>query len=676
MTTDFSNRKLAKRRAKQHRAAAANEEAENRDDRRKRIRVKRGPNYRIRRGACFKPPPLPPGLAAEDAVKEAAERAAKADALSRRQRKRLRLARQQEEAGDENDIPGSELDDEDDAAGDEDGEEEQPPLPPPARKGLSAPPELPSPPLSGVDTVASPPPAEFTTALSRLGYSAPTRVQSLVWAATLQGRDVLALDAPGSGKTFAYLFPVLTHALGRGGDAAAAKFVAKAKRGGNDDVVVCPLALAILPARELVLQVLGESRKARTALKCGGQVSCQAVHGGVPLEMHVDALSQQPPCVLVGTPGRCRALLEAGILSLQHCSLLVLDEADKIIGDPACGADTAALRDALAPIKGKRHQTMLVSATMPPALGASQKGLAQWLTNAVRIEGASKKGKGAAVSQELPPTATALPGSGREMRGTPGAAVTQEVLLCAEHKKPRKLLRHLEQLREQEKATNARSRARVLIFTNTIKTGRFVVDLLQRHSHQCALLHGGSMPQERRQQLLTHFRAGKLPVLVATDVAARGLHITGLERVVLWDFPSTLEQYTHRVGRAGRAGCPGYALSFITRSYARLAPSLVSALKAGGHAVDIHLEQLAQLVTEHLGAAAETVEEAGPQEEEEEEPVCKQRKRVANGAAAASKGGDDEHAAAADAPPRRAKRAKGAPVGEWDDSLLARAPLF
>jgi ATP-dependent RNA helicase DDX5/DBP2 len=671
MTTDFSNRKLAKRRAKKHRAAAANEEAENRDDRRKRIRVKRGPNYRIRRGACFKPPPLPPGLAAEDAAKEAAERAAKADALSRRQRKRLRLAVQQEEAVDEDDISGSELDDEAEGAGDEDGEDKQPPQRLPARKGL------PAPPLSDVDTAAAPPPGEFTTALARLGYAAPTRVQSLVWAAALQGRDVLALDAPGSGKTFAYLFPVLMHALGRGGDVTAARFVAKARRGGNDDVVVCPLALAILPARELVLQVLGESRKARTALKCGGQVSCQAVHGGVPLEMHVDALSQQPPCVLVGTPGRCRALLEAGILSLQHCSMLVLDEADKIIGDPACGADTAVLRDALAPIKGKKHQTMLVSATMPPALGASQKGLAQWLIDAVRIEGASKKGKGAPVSQELPPTATALPGSGREVGGTPGAAVTQEVLVCAEHKKPRKLLRHLEQLREQEKATNARSRARVLIFTNTIKTGRFVVDLLQRHNHQCALLHGGSMPQERRQQLLTHFRAGKLPMLVATDVAARGLHITGLERVVLWDFPSTLEQYTHRVGRAGRAGCPGYALSFITRAYARLAPSLVSALRAGGHAVDMHLEQLAQLVTEHLGAAAEAgAEEAGPQEEEgeQEEPVRMQRKRVANGAAAATR--RDDHAAAAE-PMRRAKRAKAAPAGEWDDTtLIARAPLF
>ena len=673
MTTDFANRKLAKRRAKQHRAATANEEAENRDDRRKRVRVKRGPNYRIRKGACFRPPPLPPGLAAEDAAKEAAERSSKAAALSRRQRKRLRLAREQEEAGDKDVVPGSDADDDPDAPGDEGGQPEQPPARALVTKAKRAPAGPILRPPSSADTELAPPPVEFTAALARLGHPAPTQVQSLVWAAALQGRDILALDAPGSGKTFAYLFPVLTHALSRGGDATASRFVGKAKRAGDDDVVTCPLALAILPARELVLQVLGESRKARTALKCGGQVSCQAVHGGVPLDMHVDALSQQPPCVLVGTPGRCRALLEAGILSLKHCSLLVLDEADKIMGDPACGADTAVLRDALGTVKGRRHQTMLVSATMPPALGgASQKGMSQWLVDAVRIEGGSKGGKGTA-SQALPPAAAAPPGSAREVGGTPGAAVTQEVLVCAEHKKPRKLLRHLEQLREQEKSSNARSRARVLIFTNTIKTGRFVVDLLQRHSHQCALLHGGSMPQERRQQLLTHFRAGKLPVLVATDVAARGLHITGLERVVLWDFPSTLEQYTHRVGRAGRAGCPGYALSFITRAYARLAPALVHALRAGGHAVDMHLEQLAQLVTEHLGVTAEDGEaEAGLQEEElvENAPVRKQRKRVANGTnhAAAT--------AAAEAPPRRAKRAKAAPTGEWDDSLMARAPLF
>jgi ATP-dependent RNA helicase DDX5/DBP2 len=600
-------------------------------------------------------------LAAEDAAKEAEERATKrkkAATLSRRQRKRqassVAATQQTADGGLDDELPAPEVVVEEDEA-------------------------LPA------------APTEFAAALRRLGHAEPTRVQADVWAAACAGRDVLAIDAPGTGKTFAYLFPVLAHALRAGGDAAASEAVkAAVQEDAASEVVSCPLALIILPARELVLQVLGEARKAKGALRSASAVSCQGVHGGVSLERHVDALAQQPPSVLIGTPGRCRALLEAGVLSLQHCSLLVLDEADKTLGDAACGADTAILRDAMVPAprgsakqRRRRHQTMLLSATLPPALREETSVLEQWLHRAVHINLARHEAGDAARALAV---AAPLPSGTREAGASAaqsGAVVTQDVQLCAEHKKPRKLLRHLEQLREQERAQGVRTRARVLIFTNTIKAGRFVTDLLRRHDHQCALLHGGSMPQERRQQLLTHFRAGKLPILVATDLAARGLHITGLERVVCWDFPSNLEQYTHRVGRAGRAGCPGYALSFITRGHARIAPSLVAALRAGGHAVDENLEQLAQLVTEHMGAGVgagdeeeqddrggEALPAVADEDVDEPPPPARIKKKAKRPAA------DPAHNGDAPAKKRRPKHLVGG--NEWDDEdgLLVRAPLF
>ena len=121
--------------------------------------------------------------------------------------------------------------------------------------------------------------------------------------------------------------------------------------------------------------------------------------------------------------------------------------------------------------------------------------------------------------------------------------------VCAEHKKGRKLLKHITELRKND----GRSRSRVLVFANRIKTVNFVGDMLRRHGEKTGTLHG-EMKQEKRELALAGLQERECPVLVATDVAGRGLDITGLEHVVNWDMPGSVEQYAHRVGRAGRAG--------------------------------------------------------------------------------------------------------------------------
>jgi len=635
MTTDFGARKLAKKRAKQHRAAESAENAgkDLGDGKPRRVRTKRGPNHRIRKGACFRPPPLPPGLAAEDEAAAAAERALKPHTgPTRRQRKRLRAAEAAEEAA------GSEGEGESESEGGSDGELQPPPARPRAAK-----------PAPGAAVTA-----ELLFALTRLGHKEPTGVQAGVWAAAAAAAgDVLATDAPGTGKTLAYLLPALLRCHAAGGDAAC---------GGGEDEPPAPRALVVLPARELTLQVLLQARKAAKALRCAAAVSCAAVHGGVPLDAHAGALAQRPPSLLIGTPARLRALLEAGALSLAGCTVLVLDEADKILKDAACSTDSAVLRDALP----RPHQTLLLSATMPSFLASA---LREWLSSPARVVGAAAGERGCdggGGGAEQPPAAPhAQPGAPGS--GCGGAAVvSQDVQLCAEHKKPRKLLRFLDLLREQEKAVGARSRARVLIFTNTVKTARFVATLLERHGHQAGLLYG-SRTQEEREQVLAAFRCGQLPLLVATDVAGRGLHITGLERVVNWDFPPNLEAYVHRVGRAGRAGCPGMALSFITRSFARLAPDLVRLLRQAGQQVEQNLGLLAQLVEEKL-AAGELL--LGEEEEGSGAPPAE--------TVAAKRPREPKPPAASKAALKAVKAAKAPATGrEWDEEkLIARKPLF
>jgi len=167
------------------------------------------------------------------------------------------------------------------------------------------------------------------------------------------------------------------------------------------------------------------------------------------------------------------------------------------------------------------------------------------------------------------------------------------VHVCAAHKKQRKLLKFLDQVRAEEKAKGVRQRALVIIFCNKIQTLKSVASFLSKHNHYCAPLHSG-IPQAKREQALNEFKAGRLQILVASDVAARGLHVKHLRYVVNFDFPSNLEQYCHRIGRTGRDGESGTAYSFFTRNLAALSKDLVQLLEKGSAKVDPNLRALAE----------------------------------------------------------------------------------
>ena len=582
---DFNQRKSAKKNSK--RMSQKTEDGR---------RIRGGKTVpRKQRGMCASDPPLPPKLREEDEARAAAERNAR-----KKEEKRKAAARALREKmaakgvpgaakplsqmkgpnrgrGDDDLVSDSSDDDDDEPRGKDDE----------ANEG------------AGV-------PEYFDDALKALGHRGSTPIQRECWPHACAGRDLLGVAPPGSGKTLAYLLPAVEFALRDARDNPAAK---QKKRGAPAGE---PSALVVAPTRELALQIFAVCGK----LKRSAPVRCVSVYGGASQEEQEEQLAQPSVLALlvVGTPGRLVAVLESGALSLRRARMLVIDEADRMLA-LGFAEQLETLREALPANErddesqtrtdnkqkgmGSRpgRQTLMFSATFPKSVRAVAKA---WLAPGpaiVKIEASDKSASAGKRSNEAN-VAVAAGGKG-EGRSHDVSDVEQTVHVCAEHKKARKLLKHVTELRKND----GRSKSRVLIFANRIKTVNFVGETLRRHGEKVGCLHG-ELKQEKREAALRDFKSGKTPCLVATDVAGRGLDITGLEHVVNWDMPGSVEQYTHRVGRAGRSGRKGAALSFFTRNMAPLAPDLVKLLKRGGHFVDPNLEVLAK-VGAALNAGAE-----------------------------------------------------------------------
>ena len=613
MAVDFAQRKAAKKQSK--RMSQKTEDGR---------RIRGGKTVpRKQRGMCAKPPPLPPKLREEDEMAAAAalrekKKALKLKAAARALREKMaakkvpgaakplskvrRYKKEEEREGDGDHVSDteSESEDADDAVDDE----------------------------AGV-------PDYFTDALKTLGHKRTTPVQRECWPPACVGRDVLGIAPPGSGKTLAYLLPAVEFAM------RDARDNPRKKR----DPPGRPSALVIAPTRELTQQIASVCNK----LKRAAPVRCVAVYGGASQSDQEDELAQPTSMatLVVGTPGRLLAVMGTGALGLERARLLVLDEADRMLALgfaeqleqirealPVNERDAGSTQRGLVsnqtgsePGMGERpgRQTLMFSATFPKGVRAVAKAWLAPKPAIVKIEAADKSAEGGKRSSE----ATVAVAAGGKGDGVAAGDlnVDQTVHVCAEHKKGRKLLKHITELRKND----GRSRSRVLVFANRIKTVNFVGDMLKRHGEKVCTLHG-ELKQERRDQALKDFKSGKSPVLVATDVAGRGLDITGLEHVVNWDMPGSVEQYTHRVGRAGRSGRKGAALSFFTRNMAPIAPDLVRLLRRGGHFVDPNLEVLAKvgealageggdngLKRDKFAKAPEGEEEEGEEEDGEED---------------------------------------------------------
>lgn len=338
-------------------------------------------------------------------------------------------------------------------------------------------------------------------ACATLGLAHPTEVQSGLIAPALQGRDVLASAPTGSGKTLAFALPLLQ----RLHEGAAPK---TAPRGAR--------ALVLVPTRELAGQVSGVLTQLAHAAGWGARVL--TAMGGISINPQMLAL--RGGCdVLVATPGRLLDLCQHNAVQLHTTALLVLDEADRLL-DLGFAQELHAVLERLP----TRRQTLLCSATFPAEVQALAQAL---LHDPVHVQ----------VQAE---------------QSTPITIVQRALRVDAKARTP--LLRHLIQSRQW---------GRVLVFVATKYCADLVADKLYRAGIYATSFHG-ELSQGRRQEVLADFKDERWDVLVTTDLAARGIDIVKLPVVVNYDLPRSPTDYTHRIGRTGRAGEPGLAISFVS----------------------------------------------------------------------------------------------------------------
>ena len=328
-----------------------------------------------------------------------------------------------------------------------------------------------------------------------LGFTTATPIQAKSVPPALAGRDVLACAMTGSGKTAAFVLPMLQ------------RLAATPPSGATR-------ALVLVPTRELASQVhehlVGLGRHLR--------ISSVTVFGGVSPFPQERALRRGVD-VVVATPGRLLDHMRQGVAKFDRLELLVLDEADRML-DMGFLPDVERILAALP----KRRQTMLFSATLPREIVELSRRL---LDDPARID--------------------------VERPSAPPTTVSQEVLPVAERLKPTLLLELLKR-RELETA---------LVFTRTKHRANRLADFLEAAGVKCDRIHG-NRSQGQREAALAAFKAGKLQVLVATDIAARGIDISALPHVVNFDVPHQSDDYIHRVGRTARASLTGHAITFAS----------------------------------------------------------------------------------------------------------------
>ncbi len=352
-------------------------------------------------------------------------------------------------------------------------------------------------------------PAAVITTLAELGYEEPTPIQEAAIPAMLAGRDVLGQAATGTGKTAAFALPIVAGLAGSAGG----------ERGGRHGG---PMALVLVPTRELAMQVC------EAMYRYGRGVGAQVVpvYGGQPIYRQLKALERGVD-VVVATPGRAIDHLQRGSIDLTGVRHVVLDEADEML-DMGFAEDIETLLDAVP----QPHQTVLFSATMPPRIAS--------IANAhlrdpehIRIQR---------------PAATAE-----------SAQVTHTAYVVARPHKAAALGRILD----------VEAPAATIVFCRTRTEVDQLTETLNGRGYRAEALHGG-MDQEQRDRVMGRMRAGTAELLIATDVAARGLDLDQLTHVVNFDTPSSPEIYVHRVGRVGRAGRSGTAITLAEPREQRL----------------------------------------------------------------------------------------------------------
>lgn len=351
--------------------------------------------------------------------------------------------------------------------------------------------------------------------IKKAGFSKPSPIQVQGWPVALSGHDMIGIAATGSGKTCAFLLPGMVHINAQ----------PHLQRGDG------PVALILAPTRELAVQIKEE------ADKFGGSSGIKniCVYGGAPKHEQARALRDGVE-IVIATPGRLIDFLESGTTNLRRVTYLVLDEADRMLD---MGFEPQ-IRKIISQIRPDR-QTLLWSATWPDEV----KSLARDLCKEDPIH--IKVGSGQLKANDN---------------------ITQEVEVMGRWDKPKRLSKLMDQICDG---------SRILIFAETKKGCDELVRMLRQDRYPALAIHGDK-EQRERDWCLDEFRSGKSPILVATDVASRGLDVKGCKWVINYDFPGQIEDYVHRVGRTGRAGEKGTAITFFTDNESNKARDLLDIL--------------------------------------------------------------------------------------------------
>ncbi len=344
---------------------------------------------------------------------------------------------------------------------------------------------------------------EICDALERANITKPFPIQEMTLSVALMGTDLIGQARTGTGKTLAFGIPVLQRS------------VAPHDPDYSEIPQGKPQALIVAPTRELALQV---SKDIHLAGADRG-MRVLTVYGGVGYEPQLDALKSGVD-VVVGTPGRLIDLANRRSLDLSHVHALVLDEADEML-------DLGFLPDVvkLISMTPETRQTMLFSATMPAAIVSLARIHMRHPMN-IRAESAAD-------TEMVPATA-------------------QFIYQTHDLDKPEIIGRVLQ----------AEGADKIIVFTRTKRQAQRVADDLAERGFAASALHG-DMAQVAREKALTKFREDKLRVLVATDVAARGIDVQGVSHVINYSCPEDEKAYVHRIGRTGRAGATGIAITFV-----------------------------------------------------------------------------------------------------------------
>jgi len=370
----------------------------------------------------------------------------------------------------------------------------------------------------------------------RLGWEAPTPIQAQAIPAVMSGRDVIGIAQTGSGKTAAFLLPMFRHILNQ----------------RRLEKMEGPIALVLSPTRELATQIHKDCKPFLRAL----DLRAICVYGGPPIKDHIAQIKTGAE-IIVCTPGRMIDLMAANsgrVVSLTRVTYIVLDEADRQF-DMGFEPQVMKIINNVRPDR----QTVLFSATFPKQMEALARKI---LKRPVEITVGNKS----VVAPEI----------------------EQIVEVMKEEEKFPRVLGLLGDLYLQEGSDDFRA----LIFVDRQEGADFLMESLLNRGYVCLSLHGGK-DQVDRDEVIRDFKVGNVRILTATSVAARGLDVKQLKLVINYDCPNHMEDYVHRVGRTGRAGQTGMAVTFVTPDQGKYARDIVKALKLSGASIPQQLDELA-----------------------------------------------------------------------------------